>query len=215
MAPRDRSAPIGATGGAGRDPGPQLEARGGPDRDLGPRFAPSDRLGRDAGAQIGTAERPISFVTAARTPRKFLQSDASNVYDILDRGPPSDKEQEILLVGCWAHARRYFFDAAICKYPIGVEGLTRIRAIYVADGLLAKLPPVDRARERVSRVLPLVDSFFTWVRGGASNAGTQSRHSRTWLRDQSGRGASTRFPRRTTPPRQHEERASIAHDRGG
>jgi transposase len=37
----------------------------------------------------------------------LLQCDASNVYDILDRGPPVDTEeasmQGLVLVGCWAH----------------------------------------------------------------------------------------------------------------
>ena len=95
--------------------------------------------------------------------RGFLQSDASSVYDILDRGPPKDADGGVVLVGCWAHLRRYFFEAAICKYPVGVEGLTRIRAIYAADNALAALPPVDRKRARETLVVPLVDAFFEWV----------------------------------------------------
>lgn len=95
--------------------------------------------------------------------RGFLQSDASSVYDILERGPPSDSELGVVLVGCWAHCRRYFFDAAVCKYEVGVQGLMRIRAIYAADNALANLPPIDRKRERLARVLPLVDDFFAWV----------------------------------------------------
>jgi len=37
--------------------------------------------------------------------RGFLQSDASNVFDILERGPPKDEDADdgIKLVGCWAH----------------------------------------------------------------------------------------------------------------
>jgi hypothetical protein len=96
--------------------------------------------------------------------RGYLQCDASSVYDILDRGPPVDADRGVVLVGCWAHLRRYFFEAAICKYAVGVEGLTRIRAIYAADNALAKLPPVDRKRVREANVVPLVDAFFEWVR---------------------------------------------------
>jgi len=95
--------------------------------------------------------------------RGFLQSDASSVYNILDRGPPSESELGVVLVGCWAHCRRYFFEAAICKYEVGVQGLLRIRAIYAADNALAALPPIDRKRERIARVLPLVEDFFAWV----------------------------------------------------
>ena len=99
--------------------------------------------------------------------RGFLQCDASSVYDILDRGPPADTDGDVVLVGCWAHLRRYFFEAAICKYALGMEGLTRVRAIYAADNALAKLPPVDRKRLREANVVPLVDAFFEWVHGAA------------------------------------------------
>ncbi len=95
--------------------------------------------------------------------RGFLQSDASSVYDILDRGPPKDTEGGVVLVGCWAHLRRYFFEAAICKYAVGVEGLTRIRAVYAADNALAELSPIDRHGARATTVVPLVDAFFDWV----------------------------------------------------
>jgi transposase len=97
----------------------------------------------------------------------FLQCDASNVYDILDRGPPKDEDDladGIKLVGCWAHRRRYFFEAAICKYQIGVQGLLRIRAIYAIDDKFRKLPPAKRKLARHEHVRPLIDAFFDWAR---------------------------------------------------
>lgn len=98
--------------------------------------------------------------------RGYLQTDASNVYDILDRGPPtdSDSDEKIKLVGCWAHCRRYFFEAGICRYPVGVQGLMRIRAIYAADNAFLKLPPAQRKLMRDQHVRPLMDSFFLWVK---------------------------------------------------
>src|SRR4051812_44454961 len=39
--------------------------------------------------------------------RGYLQADASNVYDILEHGPPKDREDGVRLVGCFAHCRRY------------------------------------------------------------------------------------------------------------
>jgi hypothetical protein len=95
--------------------------------------------------------------------RGLLQSDASSVYHLLERGPIGDDDQGVVLVGCWAHARRYFFEAAVCKYPVGVEGLTRIGAIYAAEAPLGKLPPSVRQRERQVRVAPRVEDFFRWV----------------------------------------------------
>jgi transposase len=95
--------------------------------------------------------------------RGLLQSDASSVYDILERGPPSEEGSAISLVGCWAHCRRYFFEAAICKYDVGLEGLRRIREIYRAEDPLAKLPPIERQKRRVELLGPLIDEFFAWV----------------------------------------------------
>jgi transposase len=93
----------------------------------------------------------------------FLQCDAHNVYDILERGPPREDDEGISLVGCWAHCRRYFFEAAICKYPIGIQGLLRIRAIYAADDAFRRMPPAKRKLMRAEHVRPLMESFFEWV----------------------------------------------------
>jgi hypothetical protein len=95
--------------------------------------------------------------------RGYLQADASNVYDILEHGPPKDSEDGVRLVGCFAHCRRYFFEAAICKYPVGLQGLMRIRAIYAADRVLRRAPASERKALRDVHVRPLVDAFFAWV----------------------------------------------------
>lgn len=100
----------------------------------------------------------------------FLQCDASNVYDILERGPPSDDDETITLVGCWAHCRRYFFEAAICKHQVGVQGLLRIRAIYAADDAFRKLPPAKRKLLRDEHVRPLIEGFFAWVKDARATA---------------------------------------------
>jgi len=62
----------------------------------------------------------------------LLQADASAVYDILTRGRPPDaaeSQTNVELAGCWAHCRRGFFEAALCRHPSGVQGLMRIRAM--------------------------------------------------------------------------------------
>lgn len=94
--------------------------------------------------------------------RGFVQSDASNVYDVLERGPP-DVDSPVTLVGCWAHCRRYFFEAAVNKHPIGVEGLTRIKAIYLAERQIGDVPPSKRKELRQKRIAPLIADFFAWV----------------------------------------------------
>jgi transposase len=100
--------------------------------------------------------------------RGYLQADASNVYDILEHGLPKDSEEGVRLVGCFAHCRRYFFEAAICHYPVGLQGLLRIRAIYAADRVLRRAPVTDRKALRDAHVRPLVDDFFAWVHAAKS-----------------------------------------------
>ena len=92
----------------------------------------------------------------------FLQSDASNVYDVLDRGPPKE-EESVTLVGCWAHCRRYFFEAAVCKHPVGVHGLMRIRAMYAVDDAFREMPPAKRKLARAEHLQPVMGQFFEWV----------------------------------------------------
>jgi hypothetical protein len=100
----------------------------------------------------------------------FLQCDAHNVYDVLERGPPAqDGEDGLRLVGCWAHCRRGFFEAAICKYPVGIQGLMRIRALYAADDAFRSLPPAKRKLMRAEHLRPLLDDFFDWVKQARSS----------------------------------------------
>jgi transposase len=100
----------------------------------------------------------------------YLQADAHAVYDALFAGRPPvgrppDPEQgpPPKEVGCWSHCRRGFWEAAVCKQAVGVEGLRRIDAIFAADRALADLPPSTRKRRREERVRPFVDAFFAWV----------------------------------------------------
>jgi len=97
-----------------------------------------------------------------------LQCDAAPVYDVLERGvptllPEADEEERLRLVGCWAHCRRYFFEAAITKHPTALEGLKKIREMFRVDAQFAKLPPRDRKRRRAIELAPLIDDFFSWV----------------------------------------------------
>jgi hypothetical protein len=100
----------------------------------------------------------------------YIQADAHVIYDALFRGPTSpDPDTDPSTgppkeVGCWVHARRKFWEAAVCKHRIGVEGLARINAIFAADKPLWGLPPAKRHALRQEHVRPLVDSFFVWAK---------------------------------------------------
>lgn len=101
---------------------------------------------------------------------RYIQADAHAIYDALFRGTPPrgqapDPQQgpPPTEVGCWSHCRRNFWEAAVCKHSLGVEGLRRIDAIFAADALLADLSPAQRKALRQVHVRPLVDAFFAWV----------------------------------------------------
>ena len=95
--------------------------------------------------------------------RGLLQADASAVYDILTRGPPPDTDDGVELVGCWAHCRRGFFEAALCRHPAGVQGLMRIRAMYAVDAAGRRVAREERTAFRATHLRPLMDEFFTWA----------------------------------------------------
>ena len=98
----------------------------------------------------------------------YIQADAHAVYDALFRGPKgpeADSGRELPKeVGCWSHGRRKFWEAAVCKHRLGVEGLARVNAIFAADKPLWKLAPAKRHALRQQYVRPLVDSFFEWAK---------------------------------------------------
>lgn len=97
-----------------------------------------------------------------------LQCDAAPVYDILERGVPTllpegADETSVRLVGCWAHCRRYFFEAAITKHRSAFDGLKKIREMFRVDAQFAKLPPSQRKKRRAIELAPLINDFFAWV----------------------------------------------------
>lgn len=98
----------------------------------------------------------------------IIQADAHSVYDALFRGEAVEAgAAPPIEVGCWAHARRYFWEAAIGHHAAGKEGLLRINAIFEQDEKGAKLPPSKRTELRRRLVAPLVDSFFEWAASAA------------------------------------------------
>jgi transposase len=99
--------------------------------------------------------------------RGFLQADAANVFDGIYR--PGD----IVEVGCWAHARRYFHEARASDPTRAAEALARIRVFYAIEDeardaiARAKLNGVDadavRLRLRQERTRPKLAEFAAWM----------------------------------------------------
>ena len=104
-------------------------------RDRGADPADEGRQGRARRrARRGTSSRPSS--TATRVLFAYVEHHSSeSVKKLFDgfrgyckptratsttsssAGRPTDTDEGVTLVGCFAHCRRYFFEAAICRYP--------------------------------------------------------------------------------------------------
>jgi transposase len=68
-------------------------------------------------------------------------------------------------VGCWMHARRYFFDAKDADPAHAHEALARIRTLYAveADAKDQKLTGPHRAAYRQDHARPVLAAFADWL----------------------------------------------------
>lgn len=107
----------------------------------------------------------------------ILQADAYGGYGELYKAtrPPAP----ILEAGCWAHSRRKFFeladvDAAARKkargekprpvYPLALEAVMRIDAIFAIEREINGLQPGQRLAARQEKSAPLVGELEAWMR---------------------------------------------------
>jgi transposase len=100
----------------------------------------------------------------------YVQADAKSVFDILFRPAPKDADDDTpgtevaTEVGCFSHARRKFWEAAIAtKSAVAREAVYRIGRLYDLEARWRDKPPdeVNRLRNQYSR--PEVDAFFSWA----------------------------------------------------
>jgi transposase len=97
--------------------------------------------------------------------RGYLQADAYSGYNELFR-----TNAELIEVGCWAHARRYFFESQQSDAPRALQALAWIRELYDVERKAAEheasLPERDgrhRLRLRTEKSRPLLDAFQRWL----------------------------------------------------
>jgi len=101
----------------------------------------------------------------------YIQADAHVIYDALFKGvapegaddEPAERAPPPIEVGCFSHARRKFWEAAVCHHPLGLKGVRLVDAIFAADRELVDLAPAQRKVRRDVTVRPLVGVFFDWV----------------------------------------------------
>ena len=95
----------------------------------------------------------------------YVQADAKNVFDVLflpdSKARVDDEKRDE--VGCWSHARRKFWEAAVAKFDVGREGLRRIGRIFELDASWRDRPPNDIKRLRQVHLRIHVEAFFEWA----------------------------------------------------
>lgn len=70
------------------------------------------------------------------------------------------------LVGCWAHVRRYFYEATPKKATdsLGAIGLGYCNRLFKLEEKWYQLTPEERYQQRHEKLLPIMDQFFDWCR---------------------------------------------------
>jgi len=86
----------------------------------------------------------------------YLVADAHAVYDHLYRNGA------VIEVGCWAHARRYFFKAIESDPERAKTALAWIGALFALERSMVSTPAKKRRELRQARAAPIVAVFFDW-----------------------------------------------------
>lgn len=142
-----------------------------------------NRDGRPAGAKSymwvyrSGALEPHPFVlyeyqkTRNRShPKEFLKgfqgicvTDGYQAYHSIDK-----EREDLIVAGCWAHARRGFADVVKTlpgdkKETTAYKALQLIQTMYRYESTYVELQPDKRLEYRKKRVAPLVDAFFAYL----------------------------------------------------
>jgi len=67
-------------------------------------------------------------------------------------------------LGCWAHARRKFFDLQVSgTHPSAEEALRRIAQLYAVEAVARSMDNAARAEHRQQNSLPLLVDMHDWL----------------------------------------------------
>ena len=108
----------------------------------------------------------------AEHPREYLKdfngicvTDGYQVYHTI-----AGERKELIIAGCWAHSKRRFADVVkmMGKKAAGTfaqKALSLIDSMYHFEKQYSQLSAEERLQKRLDRILPLVDAFFTYLKG--------------------------------------------------
>ena len=101
---------------------------------------------------------PLSYLEGYQG---YAQTDGYTAYDAFGRQPG------VIMLGCWAHARRKFFDLIKItkKAENAVEAVRRIKGLYAIEHEADKLELDAEERQllRQEKALPILNSFKEWA----------------------------------------------------
>jgi transposase len=89
--------------------------------------------------------------------RGYLQADALKQYDALYT------EGGIVEVACWAHARRYFFEALSSDRSLAEDIMERIRELYAVERRAKTASEAERLLLRQVQARPILKGIERWL----------------------------------------------------
>lgn len=157
-----------------------------------------NRDGRPAGAKSymwvyrsgALEEHPFVLYDFQKTrkadhPREFLKdfrgycvTDGYQVYHTIDA-----ERNDLTVAGCWTHARRGFADVVkladaddkTVRETVAYKALQLIQTMYRYEKSYTGLTPDERMKERKSKVAPLVDAFFAYLKSESAKVAPKSK----------------------------------------
>lgn len=106
---------------------------------------------------------------AGKHTRRFL--DGFQGYLHVDGYPGYNGIPDVVLVGCWAHARRNFTEAlralpesAATTSVKAKEGLAFCNKLFNIERDLKDVSPEERYEKRLERSQPVLDAFLAWLK---------------------------------------------------
>jgi transposase len=104
-----------------------------------------------------SSDGPCAFLANRRG---WLQADAYAGYDRLFKGPAA----KLVEVGCWAHARRYFFKALEAGDTRAAVALHHIAQLFTIEQDAEDLDEPARRARRATHSRPALEALGTWIR---------------------------------------------------
>ena len=107
----------------------------------------------------------------------IVQADAyagfNRLYD------PGRRPGLIVAAGCWAHARRKFYElAAVAQAPLAAEAVRRIDGLFAVEREIDGLPAEVRRAARAERSVPILAELEPWLRPSTSACRARPRSAR-------------------------------------